>query len=707
MKQLIIAEKPKLATNVTLALKEQFDKKEGYYESENFIVTYALGHLFELYSIEDYLGIEKPKWSMDILPFTPENHHFKFKLKDDDKVKKQYSIIKNLVTRSDVDEIYNCGDSDNEGEILIRILIENIFWESKINKPIKRIWSPEQTPNELYKAYKNAKSSINYNNIANEGFARTYLDWELGINLTRLLTLATNSKKALNVGRVLVPIVKEIYDRDMAIKNFKSEPYYQLESKEETNGYEIALTIPKKYSQYEYEEAKAISDLINCEKAFVTNIETKEVTKKPLQLFSLSKLQEYISSKLKISFNDIYVVIQSLYEKGYITYPRTNSCYLGEDEKGKAMKLIELFNEEGYELEMKDTKSIFDSSQIESHSAIIPTLKIPTDLKGLDKDVYETIKTRFICNFLKEKCLIDRTTITIKVDDKEFNIKGDMVKQLGFTKYEPQKKAKDVTELPLLKVGDEVNIKFVPIKKMTKAPSKYTTKALSEYLKNPFKDLKEDSEDQLEKTILDGAEIGTEATRTGIIEKAKTLGYIKEEKTVLSIEPKGIFIIEVLNDLNINLFKEKTIEMGKKLKQVSSSILTLDDLLIYTKKELREIFENSKEIEVKQMDNSDTREVIGICPWCGKNVYEGEKNFYCEGYKDEPKCQFTIWKNDKFFELKGKKVTKTIARSLLKNDATTVKGLKGKKGDYNAKIKLIRKDINGRSYANFEIVGFV
>ena len=264
----VIAEKPSLARNIVAGIGS-LTKKNGYYEGFGYIVTWAFGHLFSLCDIEEYTHTNNTKWTMDNLPCFPEK--FKFRLKYDENkqvdkgVQKQFDLIKTLVNREDVDTIVNAGDADREGEIIVRLCVMNSLSKEK---KFVRLWLPDQTPETVKEALNNMKEESEYDNLANEGFARTYIDWLYGVNLTRFATLKTGV--LLRVGRVIIPIVKAIYDRDLQIRNFVPDIYYGLTSKEKTNGEEVELNSKEKFDKNDLNKAKELASKYNGLDAIVT-----------------------------------------------------------------------------------------------------------------------------------------------------------------------------------------------------------------------------------------------------------------------------------------------------------------------------------------------------------------------------------------------------------------------------------------------------
>ncbi len=690
--KVIIAEKPSLARNIASALNVN-KRKEGYLEGSNYIVTWAFGHLYGLKEVDDYIG-EKKKWYEVPLPFIPEK--FEYKLRSDKGVRDQVKVIKELTSRDDVVAVVNAGDADREGQLIV----DNILEEINCKKKVERLWLPEQTEDSIKKQISEMKDNKTYLPLANEGKARTYIDWLYGINLTR--HLSNKTRELFGVGRVLVPIVEVIYTRDMAIKDFVVENYYILESETSIDGNLVKLSIKdKKYKENELERANSESEKLNSYKAVVKEIEKKEIKKLPSKLFSLSTLQSKLSKDHKIKFADSLKEIQDMYEKGYLTYPRTNTEYLAEAEKDKVKELItKLRPSIDYEIEFVDSKRIFDDSKIESHSAIIPTTKLPKDLSTIQQIIYNTVLNRFISNFMTEPYIISRTTIEIAVDSEIFTLKGDVVKSPGFSVIEPEK-VED--KLPNLNKGDEFDVNFEAVKKKTSPPKKLTEEDLSNYLKNPFRkelqneDFENEEIDDTEeyKAILKGTEIGTEATRTGIIENAKRYEYISQKGSVYSIEEKGIRLITNLKILGIDLFKEKTVALQEDLKKVYKNEKTIDEVINCAISEIKDI--TSKKIEFER----PPQESLGICPKCGKNVYESPKAYNCEDSGRDGSCNFIVWKNNKWWENKGKKLTKTIIKKLLKDKEVVINDFKSKAGKkYGAKVTF---NFEHEKFINFDM----
>lgn len=703
---LIIAEKPSLARNIVAGISEKMDKKDGYYIGESYIVSWAFGHLFSLADIEHYTGTQGSRWTLDNLPCFPESFKFELRKSNDKKtvdsgVKKQFKTLEQLCNRADVDTIVNAGDADREGEIIVRLCVDNAL---KSPKAQKRLWLPDQTPETVAKALTEMKDESEYDNLAGEGYARTYIDWLYGVNLTRYATIKTG--KLLRVGRVIAPIVRAIYDRDMEIRNFTPEKYYVIQSAEETNGEKIELTSKLKFTKDQISDAESSAKLYNDTGAVVTDVESKKDKILPGKLYSLSTLQNVLGEKYKMSMTDSLKIIQKLYEDGYLTYPRTNSEYLATAEKDKMRSIISNISKLGYPVKFKDSKTIFDDSKIEAHSALTPTYKIPPKekLSPDESKVYSTVFRRFVAVFCAEECVARKSEIKIKVGElEEFSLKGTVILEKGWTKYDDYTKKDKI--LPNLAVGDAVNINFAPAEKQTTPPRHYTITTLNNYLKNPFKDDKakakeleengeiDDADDY--RAIFEGLELGTEATRSGIIDNAKKSGYIELKKDVYTILPGGEHFIESLGRLSISMDKYKTSELGKALKKVYRGEMSVDDSVKLAQAEIAEVFKKGANgpREVQGVDTGKYGEIVGVCPLCGKNVVRGKFSYGCIGFEDG--CKFRIGVN-----ICRRDIPIVEARRLLAEGSTAkISGFISKNGKY-FDARLVLKD--GNAVFNFD-----
>lgn len=670
MKKLIIAEKPSVSKELAKTLGRCTKTKE-YYENENYIITSLFGHLLELYDMKDYN--EKYKvWNLDDIPFFPNG--FKWKLKSQSGIKERYNIIQNLILRNDVDVIINCGDNDREGEVLVNNIIYDIFQKKKTKKTVKRILLPDLAEITIKQELKNLRDIKNTENWYKEGLARTYIDWLYGINFSRFVSLKAKDKFV--VGRVIVPTVKFIYDREMERKNFKEKIYLQIQGVIEKDGKKIKVDIGNKEELQDGKETEQknklnkIIESISQKDIIVSNIEEKEVIKKPKKLFSLKTLQNYMFNKYKIGLNNTLNYAQSLYEKTYTTYPRVNSEFLTNEELNKVEDIINtILKREQLNIAMKNDKRIFDSSKVESHSAIIITRNNVDKSKLTDEEikVYDTIKNRFLANFCNEDCIVKEQTIKIKtsVENYEGKIKGTSIKQKGYLQFENDLSEQ---EIPTFKEGEILNIDLKIVERKSTPPEKVTEAELNNFYENPFKkESTEESTDDDYVAILKGAEIGTPATRASIIEKVKQDGYIVSKKNALEITEKGIKLIEVLNKLGINLFKEKTVEVGIDLKKIYNGEKNVTAILEKVENDIKQGI--NKEIEIEEYK----RKAIAQCPICNNNIYENENSFRCENWKE---CGFSIWK-----KICGKKLTQSNLMELLKKGYTKkLKGFTSKSG---------------------------
>lgn len=646
--KLIIAEKPSLARNIAQSIGNM-KRADGFLYNDEYIVTWVFGHLFSLADIEHYNPNPDgtTKWTTANIPCFPDSFVFELKKDQNTKqvdsgVRKQFETIKTLALRQDVDVIINAGDADREGEIIVRTCVEKTGVTSK---PFMRLWLPDQTPETIRSGLAETKSETEYTNLANEGYARTYIDWLYGVNLTRYATL--RSGKFLRVGRVIVPIVRAIYDRDMAIRNFVPGIYYAIVSSAETKGEIVELQSKEQFDKNELAKAQALCDKYNSSEAVVVSKKTQKDTLKPGKLYSLTKLQNVLGKKYKMSMEQSLQIVQNLYERGLVTYPRTNSEYLATAEKGKIKTIIENVAKVGYPVKFKDGKTIFDDSKIESHSALTPTYKIPkkTDLTEEEALVYSTIIKRFVAVFCAEECVAEKTEIKINVGGyEEFTLKGTVIVEPGWTKYDDYSKKDKI--LPALEKGDRVNICFKPVEKETQPPKHYTIETLNNYLKNPFREDKkkvqdEENDEEEYKAIFEGLELGTEATRTGIIDNAKRSKYIELKKDVYKILPDGEYLIEALERMNISMDKYKTAEVGKALKKVFRGEFEIADSIKIARKEIEEVFVKKEASPETDTDDGFFGDVVGKCPLCGENVIRTSFGYGCTGFKEKG-CKFGV-----------------------------------------------------------------
>ncbi|EPY6470277.1 type IA DNA topoisomerase [Clostridium sporogenes] len=588
MSKLLLAEKPSVARNIGEALGCK-TRKNGYLEGNGYIVTWAFGHLLTLYDCKDY----DPKlalWSFENFPYIPKE--FKYKIKNDGKnrnvvdpgAKKQLEIIKELINREEVEEIISATDYDREGE-LIALLIFNYL---KANKPIYRILINEWTPTEIKKGLKDLKKNEEMINLQDAGVSRQLADWVIGINFTSIATMKYTRGKGnlLNIGRVLMPTLKIIYDREMEIKNFKVEEFYELEAtfKNEKGEYKGKFFYGKKEKFPNKKIMEKLKAEIKDRNGLVTE-KTVEIKKEnPPSLFNLSNLQGYITSKYKgFTADKVLKVSQSLYEKKYITYPRTESTALEESIKDKAKKVLEVLKNDlpfKEEIVFNTSKKVFNNAKVESHSAIMPTYIIPKNLTPDERLVYDAVKNRFISQFMKEAQYENTEIVTTVLGEnyeRLFKTKGKILKAKGWLKLYKEKKKDEL--LPPIEKDDEVEMKSLKIiSKKTKPPAHHTEKTLLKAMETCGKNTKQTEDNEEESNILYGYSIGTAATRAETINKLKYAGYITPKGKSLLITDKGTKLIETFPIREL-LDTDYTGKLEKKLYDMEKGKFKREDFL--------------------------------------------------------------------------------------------------------------------------------
>lgn len=722
MKKVIIAEKPSVAKNIAEALNIK-SRKDGYFEGGEYFVTWAFGHLLQLYDAKDYDESMK-SWRMEKFPFIPEEFKYKVKVdsmnraQTDKGAQKQINIIKMLIDRDDVDGIISATDFDREGQVIADELF--IYFNEK--KPVYRLLLNEWTAKEVEKGMKALKPNSEMKSLQDAGIGRQWADWVIGINLTSVATIRynPNKKSILNIGRVLLPTLKIIYDRDKEIENFNSSSYYKLVSKlKNTENKEFEALYYEKNKEDKLDEKfeekdylDKIAKIIKGEKAEIIEKQTEKKKEYAPFLFNLSNLQGHITSKYKGWTSDkVLKVAQALYEKKFITYPRTGSICLEESLIDRTRQVLETIKKGlPYENEIKFTKSkrVFDNSKVESHSAIVPTYMKANGLSKDEEIVYNAVKNRFIMQFMPI-AEFEETKITSKIHKEEakgiFVSRGKVQLVEGWRKVE-KIESKD-TILPMVSEKELVDVVEAKVNKVTKKPPKlHTEKTLLRLMETCGKVIKknaktkqdevpeEESEDsdnndvaseetseEMMAAILSGFSIGTPATRAETIKKLKDIGYIQSKGKSLTTTDLGKTIVETfpakeLLDLEYTGRLEKTLSDIEKGKVKKEEFLNL--IKSFTINAVKLIKDDTSLLHKFKVDTPEGATELGKCPVCGNSIIEGEKGFGCVNWKNG--CKYTIWKDDRYIASFGKKVSKEMVELLLKNGKVGFRNLKSKKG---------------------------
>jgi DNA topoisomerase-3 len=686
-KTLVLAEKPSVARDIAAVLGK-FKKADGFVENEQYIVTWAVGHLVELSEPEDYDASLK-KWNINTLPIVPET----FKLKPNKQTYKQFAIVKELLNRSDVGNVVNACDAGREGELIYRYIMRL----ANCHKSSRRLWLSETTPEAIKKAFAALRNSIDYDLLGYAAEARSRADWLVGINATRAFTVRQNT--LLSVGRVQTPTLALIVNREREIRDFVPVPYWQLDAefiKVDGQSYRGKWFKGKQNRFNNQEQATLMRDRLVGQRGIINDIEQKKLVDKPPLLFNLNDLQKEANRKFGMSAQRTLNAAQSLYEKHkLLTYPRTDSRHLTKDLANSLISRIKALSKHApyYDFAEQAVRAgklggrYVNDAKVTDHHAIITTNVAPnlSKLSNEEQKIYDLVARRFLAVFLNDAKYM-QTTIITDVIGETFVTKGKVVLELGWREvYQPAETKNDQDEdnsvLPVVTKGEEVTAETIELsEKETNPPKRYTDASLLAAMEGASK-LVDNKE---LKNAMKGSGLGTPATRAAIIERLIKVGYIERQKKNLLPTAKG----ETLIDLVPELVKspEMTGQWEKTLSDIEEGNYDPKDFMQGIVAVTHKIVDLAKSQQVT--DVSVANESLGKCPLCGREVVESKKGYGCAGYKDG--CKFVIWK-----EVAKKKLTIKQVQTLLTDGKTgELKGFTSKAGKkFNAILVL---DENGK-----------
>ena len=683
--QLIICEKPSVGMTISSALGIE-TKKDGYMESEDFLVSWCIGHLAELSEPSCY-GKCYEKWSLKALPILPET----WQLTVSKDKEKQFSILKALLFRKDVTEVINSCDAGREGELIFRFVME----KTGCKKPVKRLWISSMEESAIRKGFENLKDGADYDSLYKSALCRAKADWLVGINATRLFSLLYNH--TLNVGRVQSPTLKMLVDRSEAIMSFKKEKYYHV-----CLALGDAEAVSEKFS--DKETAEKIATSCKGKTAVCTSITSEKKEALPPKLFDLTALQKEANRIFGYTAKQTLDLAQSLYEKKLLTYPRTDSNYLTDDMKETAEAVIFVLLSkfsfmQGIKLVPEITR-LLNSKKVSDHHAVIPTMEFQkTELSLLpesERNILFLAGARLLMASAASH-IYETVTAVFNCEDHTFTAKGKTVLSSGWKEIEAlflmslKEKPDKENEKELPAFCDGESFDSFPIKVTehdTLPPKAYTESTLLSSMERAGN--KETTEDAERKGL------GTPATRAAIIEKIIKAGFVTRKGKQLIPTKDGMNLISVLPETLTSPLL--TAEWENELSRIAKGETDADSFMEKIEALTKDFVEKADAEKVKAELFKQEKTVIGLCPRCQSPVYEGKKNYYCSN-RD---CRFSMWKNDRFFEDRKIVFTPKIASTLLKDKKVKVKNIYSHKTDKTYDGNVVLCDTKDK-YVNYRI----
>ena len=690
-KFLVIAEKPSVAQSYAKNLSA-YKREDGYLEGESCIVSWCLGHLAEYAQPEEY-DPKYEKWQFDDLPILPET----WKLKVSKDKKKQFDVLKGLMNRSDVEYLVNGCDAGREGELIF----QRVYDLAGCRKPVKRLWISSMEDAAIQKGFQTMKSEEEYKNLCMAAVCRAQADWLIGMNGTRAYT--TRYFKRLVVGRVQTPTLAMLAERQERIEHFQKEAFYKIAL---TDG---KLTVVSENIANE-EAADLLAALCNGSTAVVTQMKKERKKSFPPKLYDLTSLQREANRYFGYTAKRTLDMLQELYEEKLITYPRTDSQFVTEDMKDSVEELVEkmpvLLSFVDYEQLGHGIKRVINNAKVSDHHAILPTKEavekgiadLPADKKNL---------MMLICQQLVqatgEEYLYEQTDITVKCQEHDFKARGKIPVQMGFkevekafkqlcVKAEPVEEKEKETSIP---AGYEEGMRLFPVKAektthYTSPPKPFNEDTLLAAMETAGN---KEFDSETEKKGL-----GTPATRASIIEKLVSSGYAQRKGKQILPSTEGKELVKVMPEYLKSAVM--TAEWENQLLLMEKGQITDTQFMGEITSLVSKILEVCREIPEEERRRFQTeREVIGKCPVCGCDVFEGKQNFYCSNRQ----CDFALWKENRFLGSMEKNLDKKMARELLDKACTHVKGLYSKKKDmkFDADLLLTLEDGKPRFHLEF------
>lgn len=687
MSKLVICEKPSVAQSVSKVLGAS-KRCDGYLEGGGYLVSWCVGHLVELAQPEAY-GETYAKWRLEDLPILPE----KWRYQVSPSTKKQFQILKELMSREDVTSIVEATDAGREGELIFRL----VYDQCKCKKPFERLWISSMEDAAIREGFDRLKPGTEYDALYKAALCRERADWIVGINATRLFSCKYGP--TLNVGRVMTPTLAMVCGREAAIRDFRSEPFYTVQLAPEgflANGGRM---------KEKTEAEKITNECRSAGTATVKSVERKDRTEKPPALYDLTSLQRDANRQLGFTAKQTLDYTQSLYEKKLVTYPRTDSRYLTEDMAEMLPGLVEMVQKKcGISPDAPapvNAAQVINGRKVTDHHAVIPTKTLEnadlSELPSGELAVLDLIAVRLVCA-VGDPCRYSETAVTLECAGHEFKAKGRTVTDPGWKAYlsapDDEKDGDDALSVPVLSEAAVLSLSKVELKEgKTTPPKRFTEDTLLQSMESAgAEDMPEDVERK---------GIGTPATRAAIIEKLVQKGFVErkgDKKTkVLVPTDKGSALIAVVPEQIQS--PAMTAEWEEKLLGIEKGGYAPDDFMREITGMVTDLvknYETVKGVEIAMPGNST---VIGPCPHCGADVVERAKGWFCSSRE----CRFVLWKDNAYFKKIGKHLTAGMAEKLVKNGRVKLKDCKSQRTGktYNADVLLTTEE-DGRAKFQME-----